>query len=142
MKITPIQNRKLHALLKRTNLRPQKHNLVKQFSAIGSVDSSELMYYEATSLIGFLEHEADKANTMRRKMLYLGYEMRYDKPRSPAQEHVEPSRRNFINVSAWCESKKCSNPKPLDKYTAEELPAIVSQFEQVYKSFVKTIRKG
>lgn len=140
MKITPIQNRKLHGLLKRSNLRPKKYDLVKQFSAVGSTDSSKLSYQEATTLINYLEREVSKADTMRKKMLHLGYEMRYNLPRNKEQEGLEASKINYLNVNAWCESKYCQNPKPLQLYTAEELPAVLSQFERVYKSFLKNVR--
>lgn len=74
---------------------------------------------------------------MVKKMLYYGYQMGYDQPRSQAERMMEPSRVCFNHVEAWCKSDKCCIRKTLRGYKVDELVKVLSQFEQVYKSFVK-----
>lgn len=82
------------------------------------------------------EQAKEQKNRMVRKMLWLGYQMGYDNPRGPEQELMSRSKRCWTNVEAWCMSKRCSINKPISKYTVEELAKVVTQFEQVYKSFL------
>jgi hypothetical protein len=74
---------------------------------------------------------------MVKKMLYYGYQMGYDQPRSRAEAQMEKQRLCFNHVEAWCKSDKCSIRKTLRGYSVEQLTKVLSQFEQVYKSFVK-----
>ena len=73
---------------------------------------------------------------MRRKMLYLGYQMGYDQPRNEVQKSLPAQDICLQNVSEWCNSKKCTIRKPLKRMTGKELQVALTQFEQVYKSYL------
>ncbi|MBL6448544.1 hypothetical protein JMN32_19695 [Fulvivirga sp. 29W222] len=73
---------------------------------------------------------------MRKKLLYLGYQMGYDQPRNQSQKDLPAHEINKQNVSGWCESEKCSIRKRLEAMTGKELVDAVSQFEKVYQSFL------
>lgn len=76
---------------------------------------------------------------MFKKMLYYGYQMGYDQPIDEAQKMLPNHEVNLQNVSTWCTSDKCSISKPLKAMTAKELNKALSQFEQVYKSYLKRV---
>jgi hypothetical protein len=40
---------------------------------------------------------------------------------------------NRVNVDRFCQGAKSKLQKPLARYTPEELPGVVSQFEQMLK---------
>ena len=88
------------------------------------------------------EEAKEQKAKMVRKMLYYGYQMGYDVPRSPAQQRMDKARVNYVNVEAWCQSKYCSINKTLKGYTVEQLAKVLSQFEAVYKSFIQQYNKA
>jgi hypothetical protein len=81
-----------------------------------------------------------KAN-MIRKMLYYGYEMHWDRPRSHPEDTLTRQQICWNRVQAWCKSPKCQIRKTLNRYTVEELTKVLSQFELVYESFKKDLKK-
>ena len=84
---------------------------------------------------------ASQNSRMRRKMLYFGYQMGYDQPRDDAQKGLPQNEICMQNVSAWCKSKHCSVKKPLKRMTGKELRVALTQFEQVYKSYLVAYAK-
>lgn len=84
-------------------------------------------------------YRSSQKSKMFKKMLYYGYQMDYDKPRSEAQKALPKHEVNMQNVSGWCASEKCSIKKPLKAMTAKELSKALSQFELVYKSYLNRI---
>jgi len=146
MKRTNEQNRRLHALLNQTGLMDEKAELVKSFSAIGSLSSKDLLIDEATRLIKYLEEtlhvrssvpvapvnnlsELDKeGNQMRRKMFALGYEMNWGK-----DQHTVKAR-----LDDWCISRG-EFKKALNKHSYKELARLITQFENVYKSYLRSL---
>jgi hypothetical protein len=107
----------------------------------GNANKSDLPASAGGSEIpAYVIAKQQKAN-MIRKMLYYGYEMGWDRPRTRPEEILSKQQLCWNHVQAWCKSPKCSIRKTLNRYTVEELTKVVSQFELVYESFKKDLKK-
>jgi len=71
----------------------------------------------------------DKRGRMVRKMLSMAHEMLWETPEGKA---------DMERINAWCE-KYTEQHKKLDDLKTDELPAVVTTFTKVYKSFLKGI---
>jgi hypothetical protein len=85
---------------------------------------------------------AEQKDRLVKKMLWLGYQMGYDMPESPAEKMMEKSRLCLNHVNRWCKSEKCAIRKTLRGYSVPELAQVVSQFDLVYQSFKKQYGKA
>lgn len=94
---------------------------------------SELYLPEASELIKFLlNHSGNQitpAEKMRRKILSMAHHMGWQKPGISAVVDI-------ARINAWCQKFGYLH-KPLNNYKTNELPQLISQFERVYKSFLK-----
>lgn len=125
----------IHTLIAKHGLKDQKADIVGSFSA-GRTDSVKgLRFEEAAALIGHLksldpvDRSADK---MRNKILSMAHELGWITP-------LPEPRVDMEHVNAWC-IKHGYLKKKLDDYTYTELPKLVSQFEEVYRDFIKQKR--
>lgn len=84
-------------------------------------------------------HYAEAKNRMVRKLLALGYEMKYDKPESPAEERMERWRVNQNHVNRFFKSEKSAVKKNIENMTHDELAKAITQFELIYKDYLKKI---
>ena len=129
----PQLNRQLYGLLNSTGAATQKANLVLGFTKGRSESTADLTDAEAKEMIAYLQRQQtpdDPANKMRRKFLAFAHEMRWHNPGT--------KNLNMQHVNDWC-IKYSYLHKPLNDYTIKELPALISQMEQVYKHFLKTL---
>jgi hypothetical protein len=140
--ITPSQNRRLHQLLNQLGLMSDKASLIRSYSQIDSTSSKDLLQGEARMLIkhleGLLPQQDDPADRMRKKMLMYGYEMDWDTPRTEQQKRMTRGARCFRNVDAWCR-RYSKLKKGLNEHNEQELPALISQFEQLYKKQINKL---
>ena len=83
------------------------------------------------------QHYAEGKSKMVKKLLYLGYQMGYNKPTNNAEQNMSPSRVNKIHVNRWLLSEKSRVRKEMDDMTHKELVQVLTQFEMVYKDFLK-----
>ncbi len=146
MKRTLEQNKRLHQLLTTTGLTEDKASLVGAYSNGRTTSSSELLVGEADQLIAHLEAiaaeqtkyqaprviEDDPADRMRKKIIAKAHEMRWE---------VAGSRADMARINAWCREKSFGK-KPLNAYTLDELPQLVSQFDLVYKKYLLDLTSG
>lgn len=88
------------------------------------------------------EDAKEQKAKMLRKMLFLGYEMGYDMPRTKAEKYMERTRLNYNHVESWCLSEKCCVRKTLKSMSVEDISKALTQFEQVYKSFKEEYKKA
>jgi hypothetical protein len=160
----PEYNRQLHALLTQTGLTEQKPLLVESFSGGRETSSKELKDHEAIEMIKYLKAELLKkqqpanndpkhignvmpaafkantpgkqANTMRKKIIALGHQMGWS--------GIHPTSGNKIadmeRINAWC-VKYGYLHKQLNDYTILELPKLVTQFDNLYKTFLNALKK-
>ncbi len=131
--MTTLSKKKLIAvntLLSKNKLMDDKKEIVLEYTN-GRTDSSRQMHdNEAAQLIGYLQKITApnlKEEKMKNKILSLAHEMGWELPNGKV---------NIDRVNAWC-TKYSPWHKELDKHSLKELPTLVTQFENVYKSFIK-----
>jgi hypothetical protein len=135
--VTKKQLCRIHILLKQVGKQEHKAALVFSFSNSRCISSKELSYQEAQNLIGYLEQQLlvmkngssphhTSANQMRRKLISICHNMKYE---------LESGKVDMKRLDEWCRNKSYLK-KPLMEYSYDELPKLVSQFQQVYVSFI------
>lgn len=140
------QNKMLHGLLNKTGLMADKASIVSGITKGRSESSKELSFDEARLMITWLKQQPiplrqaqggilrqaqyDSANLMRRKIISMAHEIGWH---NLVNGKWQIDMRSLNN---WCLQHSYLK-KELNKYTTDELPKLVSQFERVYKSFLK-----
>lgn len=114
-------------------------DLAYSYSSSRTEHVSQLYKEEALELIKWLLKQSKQAVTpadkMRNKILSMAHEMGWELPyRRNGKSNVIDMNR----VDNWC-LRYGYIQQPLDLYTEAELPRLVSQFEQVFKSYLKAI---
>jgi len=143
MKMRPEQNRRLHFLLNELGLMEHKAELVEQYSATNATSSRELTPQEAKALIEHLERSKTRQGRspkpqytpeekMRRKIFAICYTIGWIEGDSPTDRAI-----NRAKINSFC-IRNSYLRKPLNDYTPEELPKLVSQFEQIQKHVEKS----
>ncbi|MBT1702938.1 hypothetical protein [Chryseosolibacter indicus] len=136
MMSTTAQIKKIYTLLGKHGLRDQKDSIVLSFSAGKTTKVSRMSFNEAAALIGHLvslDPEENSISKMRNKILAMAHEMNWTKVTGNGVHALD-----IEHVNNWCISKGYLKKK-LDDYTYSELPKLVSQFEEVYKSYLKGV---
>jgi hypothetical protein len=135
---TTQQNARLHKLL--TDLRMDaeaKRDMVSQFTDGRTESSSQMYSAECQRLIDYLQQQANQAQSqqaqssdlMRKKI--IGFFRK--------KGHVSANGKTDMQaVHNWC-VKHGYLHKPLNQYTYQELPTLVTQAERMYQSFLKAI---
>jgi hypothetical protein len=141
-KLNPKKLKAIYALLGDNGLRDEKESIVNGFSGGRTTHASELTNAEAAALIGHLkslDQTEGRATKMRNKILSMAHEMNWTtSPLTPLQMERGKKKVDMQRVNNWC-SKYGHAHKPLDDYSYNELPRLVSQFEEVYKSHLKAV---
>lgn len=136
--ITAKLNRQLHAELTRCNLMSQKKSLVISYTNKRTEHSSEMMNNEVIELLNYLRSQRsvnpreDALEKMRRKIISMAHEMGW---------HTLDNGQwviDMTHLNAWMEKSSYLHKK-LNVYSYKELPGLVTQFEKVYKSFLKKV---
>jgi hypothetical protein len=135
MYINPSQNRRLHQLLNQTGLNGQKPTLIYSISQGRTESSKDLSNIEADQLIKYLEQQLDKkdiadkesANVMRRKIIAFCHKLKW---------YTEDGKIDYKSIDSFCMQRGHAH-KPFNDYTVKELPTLVTQFQNVYNSFLK-----
>lgn len=133
---TKQQNSRLHALITQLNIDAEtKEELVHKFTSGRTTSSSKMLVTECQSMINNLDamtkgytkniaNENTPENKMRRRILSICHEMGWKKEGVLDWEKINA----FLLKSGYLH-------KSLNEYTAKELPKLVTQFEQLLKSF-------
>jgi hypothetical protein len=87
--------------------------------------------------------EYEAKSRMKKKLLAMGYDMKWDVASKPAREAGCQTRQqiNFFHVDLWCKSNHSIYHKGMDEMTVKELADTVSQMERVKASFLKSLVK-
>jgi len=117
----------------------ERSELVAQFTAGKKSGLSALSYAEYKHFIIWLNeyfgstnnnnHQKERENLMRRKIIALFHKMGYK---------LETGKINIERVNQWCITYGRFH-KELNDHTYNELTAVLSQVEIVYKSFLNTL---
>jgi hypothetical protein len=132
-KITPTKLKCLNTLISKRGIdKETKAMMVAGFSDGRCESSKELYDDEAVAMIKHLQslqpHQAE-AEKMRNKILYYAHEMNW-------RNHK--LKVDIQRVDAWCKKFGYLH-KALDQYEYNELPKLVTQFENVYKHYLHNL---
>ncbi len=128
----PGNFKKLMALLTKTGLQGRRHAIVWDYSNGRTESSKELTSPEIARIIRDLENgfkELDRSDIMRKKIISQAHEMGWE---------LSGHKADMARINDWCQKFGFLH-KPLNQYSYTELPALVSQFDSVYRSFLKAI---
>ncbi|MDO3641958.1 hypothetical protein [Mucilaginibacter sp. L3T2-6] len=132
--MTPKQIGMVRGLLAKAGLTQHKEDMVYDYTNGRTEHLSEMTHDETQALVkylnSFLGQTGNPAEKMRRKILSMAHEMHWELPGT--------TRVDMKRVNNWCIRFSGQN-KPLDAFKYSELPALVSQFEIVYRDFLKGI---
>ena len=138
--LTKNQLMAFNALLHRLSLAHHKAAMVSGATNGRTESSKELYSNEARDLIKELNQQqlrtdinADKISKMCGKIMYYAHEMRWVKT-NPAGKTVADGKR----IDEWM-IKFSYLKKKLNSYKYAELPKLVSQFQMLYKAFLKNV---
>lgn len=112
----------------------EKQQLVLEHSQHRTTHISELTAQEgrklATSLLITLElfKQFREASRMKRKIFYYARQMGW----------LNGNEVDYKRIDEWCKKYGYLH-KRLNQYAASELPRLVTQFEQVYRDFMKKL---
>lgn len=126
--MTTAQIKYVRGLLARNGIMDMKEQLVSQYTNGRSTHLSDMTYQETQELINSLNGES-KRSRMVRKIISMAHEMLWED---------ENGKADMERINAWCE-KYTAKHKPLNQIKTDELPAVVTTFTKVYKSFLKGI---
>jgi len=121
----------IYTLLGTYHLRDEKENIVKAFTGGRTTSVRDLKFNEASALIAHLrsmEVTDRRSDKMRNKILSFAHEMNW----------TIKGKVDMERINNWC-MKFGYLHKKLDDYRYEELPTLVSQFEEVYKGYLKGV---
>lgn len=127
------QNKRLHGLLGKLSISKEvKEELVFQFTSERTTHTKDMNIPECQALINFLSVQVGEANKkiqtpddkMRKKILSLCYEMHW----------TVKGKLDWERINNWM-LKYGYLHKPINEYKVNELPKLVSQFENQLKSF-------
>ena len=134
---------------KDNNLKAAKEDIVSEASKGRTTSVGKLLFAEADSLIKALKkdepmkkevNKADPCHKMRGKILSHAHELGWHKKDKNGITIRDPGTQkpkiDFDRVNNWC-IQYGFGKKRLDKYTYEELPKLVWQFQQAYKGYLK-----
>jgi hypothetical protein len=133
VKLSPDQLKGIHTLLNKQGLKDDKDSIVQSFTAGRTTSSREMYHDEAAALIGHLKSldpQDTASDKMRNKIISMAHEMGW---RIQGTESID-----MQHVNGWCVAHSYLKKK-LDDYKYAELPKLVTQFTEVYKSFIKKL---
>lgn len=116
----------------------EKIEFVKECSGGRVTSTTQLTWQEAKKMIEVLQNltcvtdEYQKADRMRKLIIHYARQMGWE------NEAEGKRRADMDRIEGWC-IKFGYLHKKLNEYTTQELPRLVTQFQNVYKSFLKAI---
>lgn len=132
---TAQQNTQLHALIGKLGIdKDLKEELVAKFTSNRETSSAQMQYGECQDLINHLlqiaggshSQEWKASNKMRRKILMICHEIGWETP---------SGKVDFSRLNAWLLKFGYLHKANLNEYKYNELPTVVSQFEQLQRHY-------
>lgn len=113
--------------------------MVNGFSVGRSTSTKDLYDHEAAAMLAHLQQNDPNRQgieKMKGKIFYYCHEMGWTKLNVTGKRVVDMKR-----LEEWCLNRSYLHKK-IDWYSYKELPKLVSQFEEVYKSYIKSLNKN
>lgn len=109
-------------------------DLIRQYTNDRSTSSKDMYWHEATELLNYFNNSVnDSASRQRRKMIGIAHTMGWNL--FDASNPLKP-KADMDRINNWC-VKFGFGHKPLNDYTTQELPKLITQFQSVFKSHLK-----
>ena len=110
--------------------------LIHLFTEGRCTTSKQMLYKEAQELLNYFNEinpsEKNKADKMRKKIISHCHSMNW---------YIEGTRKlDYNRLNDWCKKFGYLH-KDLNDYTYKELPALVTQFETVFVSYLKAYNR-
>lgn len=123
--------------------RANKHLIVNELTGGRTESLKDITPDETQALIKHLERnnppKPNPADKMRKKILSIAYQMDWTIKVNDAKGYKGMSyRADLGRINRWCIERSYLK-KPLNSYTYKELPKLISQFEIVYKDYLKSV---
>lgn len=133
-KITPDQLKIIHVLLNKNGLIEHKAEIIHEYSHGRCTSSRSLSFTEAKALIAHLNTYGNndssyKQHQCKLKILSMAHELGWQ---------LSASKIDMERVNAWCIKYGHQHCK-LDKYPADDLPMLVTQFEKMYSQYINKL---
>lgn len=133
MKRTISQNNEFYALLAHLKLDDEtKMSMVHNYSGGKTYKSSEMDRSEFQLMLNDLRYRStfcEKSDKMRKKIISLFIKQGYT---------LLNNKCDMLALESWCEKYGYLH-KPFNAYKKDELPRLVTQAENMYQSFLKTV---
>lgn len=126
--MTPKQIKYVMYLLNQHGLTEQREEIAWEVSGGRTSKLSELSYTETNTLIKRLQGGSAR-DRMIGKILSMAHEMGWE---------IEGGKVDMARINAWCQ-KYSPKHSSLDKISDSDLPAVVTAFEKVHVSFLKSL---
>lgn len=137
--ITPEKLKAINTLVSVYGIdKDTKALMVNGFSAGRCTSTKDLYDEEAVLMLGHLQKNDPNREAMERmkgKIFYYCHEMAWTKPGKSGKPVVDMKR-----LDNWCLHFSYLKKK-LDWYNFKQLPKLVTQFENVYKSYIDSLKK-
>jgi hypothetical protein len=137
MSITKQQLVCINTIISKRNIgKEAKEVMVQGFSGGRASSSKDLTFAEAAAMIKHLkQNDPHKASVekMKGKILYYAREMGWTKTNANGKQVCDVKA-----IDNWCLKFGCVKRK-LDSYTFDELTKVLTQFQFVYKDYLKRI---
>lgn len=132
----------LMALLTKTGMQGRRHAICYDYSKGRTESSKDLDNTEMLAIINDLEKgfkELDRSDLMRKKIISMAHEMGWSlSPTLSKGDGVPKMRIDIKRIDAWCVKYGQFN-KGFNAHSYLELTMLVTQFENYYKSFLKSL---
>lgn len=139
---TPKQVKAIHAQLHLQGLLSHKRSIVDSYSKGRTESSKELTSTEAGELLSYLFNQKKEVNVSSKlmaKLFAMCHEMGWITQTTVVDGDKVKVKKDYSRVHAWVE-KYGLLKKPLRKYTYNELPKLVTQFEvHIYNPYIESL---
>lgn len=138
---TPQQKKAINTILHKRGLMAYKAEMIGGLTNGRTEHSSELTFAEAAALITSLNQDKAAAQTddgkkMRGSIIAMAHELGWIKETTVVTAAGIKPKKDYTSLDNWMLHFSYLKKKLFD-YTYAELPKLVTQFKQVYQSFLK-----
>lgn len=142
MEITKLQISQMHAILSKKGLMDQKREIVGMISKGRTFSMMQLTQWEAQMWINAMNKATtqpkseDPRQKMINRIIAIAREMGVVQRKNFADANGQLKHKSdYSRLNEWMKEKSYLK-KPLNQYTYEELPTLVSQYNNIYISWL------
>lgn len=142
MQVTKNQIKAINAILARTGQMDNKPAIIANATNGRTTHSTELTVTEAKALLSALNSHSARAEDPRKKMfatiVRIAHNMGWVRTLTVVGSAGMEKKKDYTILHEWI-AKYGYLHKPLNSYSYQELPRLISQIEAVYKHYLSKI---